>query len=300
MKTPILFIIFKRYDTAIKVFERIRTAKPEKLYIAADAPRDEVIGEREACLKTRSIVDMVDWPCEVHTLFQTQNQGCGIGPIKAISWFFSHEEMGIVLEDDCLPHLDFFPYCEDLLRKYKDDTRISLITGRNSIGTYNDEPSYFLSALHFCWGWASWRRVWKQYDYDLKNKTIREYYKHLRYYFGFWHWGVILWRLNIFMACKTTLPKDIWDYQFAISTQFNHSYTIVPKVNLVHNIGFGTFATHTSIGSDSLDTSAIYPLTYPSKLEYNKKYDIEYSHSRYKLSRVIISFLRSLIKYKRA
>ena len=115
MNKAVLFIIFKRYETANRVFEVIRQAKPPRLYIAADGPRKNVKDEYEKCMNTRKIVEKVDWDCEVKTLFRDENLGCGLNVSGAINWLFEHEEDGIILEDDCLPDLTFFSFCEELL-----------------------------------------------------------------------------------------------------------------------------------------------------------------------------------------
>ena len=130
-RTPILFLIFARPDTTRRVFERIKQIQPTKLYIAADAPRENRPDEIKRSQETRHIIDLIDWPCEVHTLFRDTNLGCKMAVSTAISWFFECEEYGVILEDDCLPDLSFFPFCEELLLKYKDDERIGHIGGNN-------------------------------------------------------------------------------------------------------------------------------------------------------------------------
>lgn len=296
MNTPILFILFKRYDTALQVFNAIRQARPPRLYVFADAPREGVKGEKEECLKTRAIVDLVDWECDVRTMFQTENQGCGIGPYKAISWFFENEEQGIILEDDCLPHPDFFQYCEELLNRYKSEPSITLITGRNNFRHLpQNSESYFLSALHFCWGWASWRRVWEKYDYTLSDITPLRYFKALLRYFGLRNLHTIMWRMNILYFCKKNQPKDIWDYQFCITTQMMGGYTIVPKNNLIRNIGNDDRATHTSGIADEIPLSPVLPLIHPEKIEYKSRYDVSYSHTRINSLKTIYYYIRNLI-----
>lgn len=297
MNVPVLFIIFKRYDTALQVFNAIRNAKPPRLYVAADAPRKDVEGEFEDCKRTRDIVKFVDWPCEVKTLFQTENQGCGIGPFKAISWFFKHEERGIILEDDCCPHPDFFDFCEELLEKYSQNSSITLITGRNNFRQIaQNKQSYFLSALHFCWGWASWRRVWKTYDYSLSQITAYQYFKALLRYFGLRSIFTIIWRMNIFYFCKRKQPKDIWDYQFCIITQINNGYTVVPAHNLVSNIGNDERATHTTGHIDDIPVEPIFPLIHPGMLRYDNRADVALAKQRYgNKFRLVCRFLRNVI-----
>lgn len=297
METPILFIIFKRYDTACQVFNRIRDIRPKYLYVAADGPRPEVPGEDKDCELTRSVIEKIDWDCELHTLFQTENQGCGIGPYKAISWFFDHVDQGIVLEDDCLPDIEFFKYCEVMLRRYKEDNRIALITGRNNYDVVPyDGASYFFSAFHFCWGWASWSRVWREYDYTLSSESATDYFCHLTRYFGLRHLGVILWRMNIFFSCKRNQPRDIWDYQFCISTQLHDQYTIVPKVNLVRNIGFDERATHTGGGIDNIKVGKIFPISHSNNLVYHRNIDVMYAKKRYNVLRTFYHFIRNLLR----
>lgn len=127
--TPILFLIFNRPDTTRIVFNRIREIRPSKLYVAADAPRTNKLGEPELCMETRAIIKDIDWPCELKTLFRNENLGCKLSVSGALDWFFENEECGIILEDDCLPDLTFFSFCKELLERYKDDDRIGHIGG---------------------------------------------------------------------------------------------------------------------------------------------------------------------------
>ena len=143
--TPILFLIFNRPDTTIEVFNRIKKIQPKYLFVAADGPRQDKIGEKEMCEATRAIIEQIDWDCEVKTLFRESNLGCGKAVSEAISWFFVHNEMGIILEDDCLPDLSFFSFCENLLEKYKDDSRISTICASNYQLQNNTSNSYYFS-----------------------------------------------------------------------------------------------------------------------------------------------------------
>ena len=159
MTPAVLFIIFNRPETTQRVFDAIRLAKPTRLYIAADGPRENKTGEKELCEQARKIAQNVDWDCEVKTLFQKENLGCGKAVSHAISWFFENEDMGIILEDDCLPHQSFFKYCEELLEKYKNNDRIGIISGNNfqkkrKIGSF----SYYFSDIVNIWGWATWAR----------------------------------------------------------------------------------------------------------------------------------------------
>ena len=130
-KVPVLFLIFNRPDTTQQVFDEIRKARPEQLYVAADGPRKDQSADYELCKKTRDIIQQVDWDCKVFTCFRDENLGCKRSVSSAIDWFFSHVEEGIILEDDCVPDQSFFPFCQELLEKYRDDTRIMMISGNN-------------------------------------------------------------------------------------------------------------------------------------------------------------------------
>ena len=103
---PILFVIFKRPEVTQASFKKICAARPRKLYIVSDGARPDHEGEQELVEQTRKIVlDAIDWDCELHTDFRIENMGCGKGMYHAISWLFQNEEMGIVLEDDCVVQL---------------------------------------------------------------------------------------------------------------------------------------------------------------------------------------------------
>lgn len=152
MNTPILFIIFNRPDTTEKVFEVIRRQKPQRLYIAADGPRKHRLGEDKTCMETRSIVAQVDWDCDVKTLFRDENLGCGKAVSSAIDWFFQNEEMGIILEDDCLPSDSFFNFCETALEKYKNDVNVYTISGNNFFAKKISKSNNTIYKVYTCLG----------------------------------------------------------------------------------------------------------------------------------------------------
>ncbi|GHT86478.1 hypothetical protein FACS1894137_12140 [Spirochaetia bacterium] len=166
--TPVLFLVFNRLDTTKQVFEAIRKAVPPRLYVASDGPRDNRDGEKEKVEEVRDyVLKSIDWDCEVKTLFREKNLGCGKAVSGAITWFFENEEMGIILEDDCLPDQDFFMFCEELLEKYKDDERIYHIAGNNPLTFIKSPYSYYFARIPHIWGWASWRRAWNHYSFDI-------------------------------------------------------------------------------------------------------------------------------------
>lgn len=249
-QTPILFIVFNRPDTTKRVFESIRKARPAKLYVAADGPRENK-QEIERCDETRKIIGLIDWPCEVRTLFQDKNLGCKWGPITAIDWFFKNEEMGIILEDDCLPDPSFFSFCSELLDYYKDNEQVMHISGNNfQGGIKRGEASYYFSKYSHSWGWATRRRAWDKFHPALDN------------FFNFDKEKLIekvpisknaqkFWIKNLRQTIK---GNDSWDSLWMYTIWANDGLCVIPNKNLVSNIGFGENATHTKKSSDVLNS----------------------------------------------
>lgn len=278
LTTPILFLIFNREDTTRRVFEAIRQQKPKRLYVAADGPRKDKEGEIEKCRKVRSIIDQIDWDCELKTLFRDENLGCQKAISSAITWFFEQEEQGIILEDDCLPHPSFFPYCEELLEKYKDDTRIGHITGTNFFPKLvKKEISYDFSGLVNVWGWASWRRAWKNFDLDLhywkENRNIPDEINNLylnkreKIYFSSFISDALYHKNGI----------NSWATLYIFSLRIQNQLSICPSVNLVTNIGLNSDqATHTKKNNNKLSfprSSIKFPLKHPEYFIRNTKLD---------------------------
>ncbi|HEY3387536.1 MAG TPA: hypothetical protein VGK46_13560, partial [Saprospiraceae bacterium] len=160
LHTAVLLVIFNRPQTTRLVFEAIRKAKPPRLYVAADGPRIGVDSDIFNCREAREIIKGVDWDCELKTYFREEDLGCGLGPSTAFSWFFEHEEEGIILEDDCLPSQNFFWFCEELLERYRHDNRIMHVGGNNFLNGWqkDNDYSYYFSRSGHIWGWATWRR----------------------------------------------------------------------------------------------------------------------------------------------
>jgi hypothetical protein len=275
-ETPILFLIFNRPVETLRVFNEIKKQKPKYLYIAADGPRESKKRESELCKQTRDIINYIDWDCELKTLFREENLGCGKAISSAINWFFDNVESGIILEDDCLPNETFFTFCREMLLKYKDDNRIGMISGDNFLpDKFNVEHSYYFSQFPHIWGWATWSRAWKKYDFEMtkwlelekKDWLYRKFSSATSRYY---------WK-NIFdKVFKKQI--DTWDYQWAF-TCFNENYlSIIPKKNLISNIGFGNInATHTNSKGGrfaNMKTFAmVFPLNHPLDIVKNQSYD---------------------------
>ena len=244
LKTAVLFLVFNKPDTTKQVFEAIRRAKPPRLYVAADGPREGKLGEVERVEEVRIIATAVDWPCEVKTLFSDINLGCKKGPSEAITWFFENEEQGIILEDDCVPHLDFFSFCENLLDHYFSDETIFVITGNNfQKGKCRGDASYYFSKYSHNWGWATWRRAWNYYQEDIKFwpewSNSKAFFKYLPDKVERKYWK------KIFDLVYAKKLESAWDYPWMANIWYKNGLTVAPNVNLVSNIGFGENATHT-------------------------------------------------------
>lgn len=298
MKSPILFLIFNRPKTTQRVFDQIRFYKPEKLFIAADGPRSSKQGEAELCRQTREIVNQIDWPCQVKTLFRDQNLGCKIAVSSAITWFFEHVESGIILEDDCLPNPSFFDYCNDLLNKYKDNSKIMLISGDNfQDGIKRGTGDYYFSKYPHIWGWATWKRAWSKYDVSISQwPTIKKNDKLFSNIFEKNYWSQIF-----DMVFKNQI--NTWDYQWLFTIWVNNGLSICPNVNLVSNIGFGADSTHTSIKNSMADIptfSLNFPLKHPSTIKPDKPADQYTSKHIFKInpSHIILKFIYDTYKFR--
>ncbi|TAG07164.1 MAG: nucleotide-diphospho-sugar transferase [Cytophagia bacterium] len=256
--TPVLFLVFNRLDTTKQVFAKIREIQPRQLFIGADGARPEKEGEKEKVEAVRKyVLDNIDWDCEVKTLFREKNLGCGVAVSEAITWFFENVEQGIILEDDTLPDLSFFTFCEELLNYYKDDERVMHIGGTSfQMGKIRGNASYYFSKYTHIWGWATWQSSWIKYDFRINNKIGNNLLSILDYY-NFSNNEKTYW-LNIFNQIEQI---DTWDYQWFFSIWKSKSVSIVPNVNLISNLGFGDDATHTK-SVNKLSYLKTIPLSY--------------------------------------
>ena len=275
MNTAVAFIIFKRPDTTARVFAAIRAARPPRLYVIADGARPDKPGEPEAVSVTRSLTDAVDWDCEVTRLHSDQNLGCRRRVQTGLDEVFSCEEEAIILEDDCLTDPSFFPYCEELLARYRDEPRVMHISGDNFLwGRCRTGNSYHFSRSVHVWGWATWRRAWQQYDADLTT------------------WGGPLFENNLLPGFVSEAEKTYWLEAFgkildnpekntswatiwSNSVRVHGGLCIYPQVNLVENIGFDGEATHTFSMPDFYQPPArpIGPLKHPRTLAVHTRAD---------------------------
>lgn len=303
VKTAIAMLIFNRPENTRKVFEQVRKVKPSKLFIIADGPRENKEDDKLKCKQTREIFNNIDWNCEVYKNFSEVNLGCAKRGATGFSWVFDNVEECIFLEDDCLPNITFFRFCDELLEKYRNDTRIMLISGTNQLGKWEKSKySYHFSKFGGIWGWASWKRAWKYYDFDIKlwnDKNIK---------------NILRQRLNFFQyISRKSIYDDIynkdatfssWAYQWGFSRIVQSGLAISPKVNLITNIGAGKDATNTKKASavSNLKSYEIeFPLRHPPYIivddEYDKKMYNKICGSNYRICKNYISNkVRKLLK----
>lgn len=286
MNTPILFLIFNRPDCTQKVFEKIKEQKPVKLFVAADGPRPSRSDEKEVCEQTRKIVtENIDWECDVKYLFREKNLGCGKAVKQAIDWFFENVPEGIILEDDCLPSKSFFPFCEQMLGKFREDKRIMMVSGLNVFGEWRSSEEDYFFTQGGIWGWATWQRAWELHTNfgELLNKGGSERAISNSLVSS----KSVGLRMEQFKSASGGIV-DTWDYQWLFTRLVNSGLSVNPSKNLIANIGFSQEATHTVTDSFFKETETSFELVFPLKenpfivldKEYEKKVLETYKKSK--------------------
>jgi hypothetical protein len=264
-KTPVAFLVFNRPETTAKVFAEIAKARPNKLLVVADGPREDHPADHEKCQQARSIIDQVDWECEVHKNYSPVNLGCKRRISSGLDWVFDTVERAVVIEDDVLPHPTFFRFCDELLEKYAEDERVGAICGCNfQNGRKRDQYSYYFSRYTHVWGWGTWARAWKHYDVDMQLWQVALAEGYLR---GMFRNEQTLDYWTVTFQAVSEGNIDTWDYQWAFACWLNNMLAVLPQVNLITNIGFGEEATHTadpfSEAAEKAAFSMIFPLVHP-------------------------------------
>lgn len=268
MKLPILLITFIRLDTTLQVLKAIREYQPKKLYISSDYGRerrivqDKQISEKEWVEQIRTtLLGQIDWECEVKTLFFSENQGCKNGVSSAISWFFKHEEMGIILEDDTLPNQSFFYFCEEMLERYKNNQNIFMVSGWSALDFDLEakktlKEDYYFSKYNHIWGWASWRRAWSLYQ-----KEFIDFEKE----FAQLEFDSVEEKKTWYRIFKSYSKGKIntWDYPWTYTIWKYKGLSVYPKNNMIKNIGLNRDdATHTT-GESKFANMKQYELKHP-------------------------------------
>lgn len=260
---PVLMVFFNRPEPLQKVFEAVRNAKPKTLFIAQDGARDGNETDVENVARCRDIVKDIDWDCEVHYDYSEINLGCGRRMSSAISWAFEHVDRLMILEDDCVPGEDFFPFCEELLERYKDDKRISMISAMNHLDTYESEnkDSYLFCHSGAIWGWATWKRQWDMYNFELKNIADVDIFEIIKNsaFPNYYKADLAKQGRDRISKLRNGEKLSSWTFQFNILRVLNNQLTIVPRKNMVSNVGITADSTH-AVGSIKMISKSLRPI----------------------------------------
>jgi len=274
MHTPVLLIHFNRPDSTRRQLEALKVVAPQRVWILCDGPRAGRSGEVEKVAEVRALLDALPWPCEVKRLYREHNLGCFRNVSEGISWFLDDCEAGIILEDDILPDPSFFQYCDELLIKYRDAAEVIAIAGHNRKPTpFEMKADYGFSNYFECWGWATWKRAWDQFDPTLNAWRDRSVWKVIckRVFRNFrarayWEW----------MFRQVDLRRrDSWAYRFFLTIWKQRGYVIIPKRNLTENIGFNESGAHTAhfSGLEVTSSEQRFPLNHPQAITLSPKMD---------------------------
>lgn len=275
VNTPVLYITFARPEYASRSFAAIKNAQPKKLYFYSNKARDEKPDEIKRNLEVRSYVEQIDWDCEVKTWFRDEYVDIFTSINGAINWIFDNEEMAIVLEEDCVASLAFFDYCEKLLIRYKDEPRVRLISGDNFTPEFNPQGfDYFFTRISHIYGWASWQNRWKSLDWEMEEwPSIRKtkfklFYPHFleRLYYSFMFSRIY----------KRDAEQKAWDFTTCYNMVKNDEVSVMPKHNLVFDIGEvgDNHAVSTKKEIKNAYNKSTYPTEhYPLKLSSIDSYD---------------------------
>ncbi len=288
MDTPVLLCVFNRPKQTTGAMDRLRAIRPNRLYVAADGPRPGHPTDAERCAEVRRIVSNIDWPCDVRTLFREHNVGCKRSIGGAISWFFENEERGIILEDDIIAEPSFFPYCTELLERYRDDEWIAIISGCNfTAGRTTSDDSYLFVRNLNMWGWATWRRTWHLVDLDMSDWNDHRSAAFLRENYGA-PWATQQeWERHFDNTVNRRV--DTWDYQVCYSLWRRGLLAVIPSVNLIDNDGAGADATHMTTEKprfliDSPPQPMAFPLRHPRTVELHPTADAILDHDAFGIS----------------
>jgi hypothetical protein len=266
-----------------RVLEAILTINPKDLFVFQDGPRESIEMDLLKCQEVRRIVNEMtnDKNVNVHSFFSNHNMGCGPGPAAGISWFFDNVEQGIIIEDDAIPHPDFFQYASELLVRYKNDTSVQAIGSMNVDTCRWGDGSFYFSMMNrnLC-AWATWKRAWQQFNIHMDGVSRRQLSHALKSY----HCGLLereYWCDRLDEVHKDGCGGKSWDMQFFMSIWLNHGKGIIPNVNLSSNIGTVGEATHAMASGNIIDnvpTHPILPLVYPNSenVEYEADRQFHY------------------------
>lgn len=251
MKSAVTMIFFNRPDTLQLVFDRVREARPPKLFLVQDGPREGNEKDARGVEACRKIVENIDWDCEVFRNYSDVNLGCGVRPMSGITWTLSQVDSTIILEDDCVPDPTFFAYCDEMLERYAHDERIAYISGLNHFEEWDfGGSSYGFAKGGAIWGWATWKRAWDRYDYAVSGIADPYVEKQLSHLFAEEKGKITAWK-KAHELVKADTKISYWDVQWGFIKHSQNQLVIVPKYNLICNIGVGADSTHAATVSSN-------------------------------------------------
>jgi hypothetical protein len=261
---PVFLAIFNRPEMTRAVLDNLRQIKPKRLFIAADGPRRDRPDDIEKCRLARLEATTVDWPCDVTTRFLDENLGCDPAVSSAICWFYEQVEYGIILEDDCIVHPDFFSFCGELFVRYADDLRVMQISSLSPYAAREHPYDYHFSRTFRCsGGWGTWRRAWKHYTGDMQCYSDDEARAILKAYYPDYTKFSYLYNALLKFKKGTAVCWQHWDFQWTLACFAQNGLCIVPENNLMMNIGFGDDSTHTQQMNPVFENLQVQPLRFP-------------------------------------
>ncbi len=294
--TAVVFVVYNRPQLTKLTFEVIKKQKPKKLFIIYDGPKNNLL-DRNKCKEVINIVSKINWPCKVYRNFSNKNLGCKKRIITGLNWVFSKVNEAIIIEDDCLVNKSFFKFCYKLLNKYKYNQKVFMITGTNLLENYSPKGDYFYSNYGIIWGWATWKRSWKKYKY--KRYFWKRYRNKIDWNFlGFKKFTINHW-INMFNKVYFK-NYNTWDYQLWASMWSTKSYAVVPKLNMVTNLGFNSEATHTKYESDKKKMKKNYfhnVKNYNEHISHDIFYEDKIIKKYYLLNSRYINLKKKIINY---
>lgn len=296
MTAAVVFLVFNRPTLTERVFERIRAARPPLLFVVADGPRPDRPDDAGKCAEVRRLIEEgVDWPCELVRDYSDVNLGCGRRVASGITNAFRRVDEAIILEDDCLPDPTFFPFCTELLEKYRNESEVGLISGSH----HQAEYSYGADDYYFCrygniWGWATWGRSWQYFDYTMSDwpewreserlarlfpvRKVRDY------------WTEIWDR-------AASGEYDTWDFQWTFCYMNRGMLGILPRIALIENIGFGSDATHTLEAVPGAKVGSMgFPLRHPARMDADFEAEAQASRRYFSRPSVVERYRRKMIR----
>ena len=266
-------IIYNRPAYTKILYDRLSEIKPSNLFIIADGPKSGSGNDKKKCIQARKIFSEIDWDGKIFRNYADSNLGLKNRMSTGIDWVFNMVDEAIILEDDCIPSVEFIDFCEYALERYRNDPEVMVVTGDNfQKGEWRGDGSYYYSRYNHCWGWATWKNCWEKYDRNIKFWPHWKHSKEWKHFFN--RFEEHRYWTDIFEKSFNN-EIDSWAYPWTASVWFNNGITVTPNVNLVKNIGFGPDATHTKGKNykNSSTTSVLGEITAPSIKELDQEAD---------------------------